>query len=86
VSDRPTLVRPPLWPAYLATYTFMVGGWSASIAVPLHVVALGGSLAEAGLIAAVRFGLQAFLQLRSVPSPTRGAPDGSCLSRRSGTR
>ena len=53
----------PLWPAYLATYLFMVGGWAASIAVPLHVVALGGSLSEAGVIAAIRFGLQAFLQL-----------------------
>jgi MFS family permease len=42
---------------------FMVGGWAAAIAVPLHVVALGGTLAEAGLIAAIRFGLQAFLQL-----------------------
>lgn len=41
----------------------MVGGWAASIAVPLHVVALGGSLAEAGLLASIRFGLQAFLQL-----------------------
>ena len=55
--------RPPLWPAYLATYTFMVGGWAAAIAVPLHVVALGGTLVEAGLLASVRFGLQAFLQL-----------------------
>lgn len=55
--------RPPLWPAYLATYTFMVGGWAASIAVPLHVVLLGGTLAEAGLLASIRFGLQAFLQL-----------------------
>lgn len=55
--------RPPLWPAYLATYTFMVGGWAASIAVPLHVVLLGGTLAEAGLLASLRFGLQAFLQL-----------------------
>jgi MFS family permease len=52
-----------LWPAYLATYLFMVGGWAASIAVPLHVVALGGSLGQAGTIAAIRFGLQAFLQL-----------------------
>jgi len=55
--------RPPLWPAYLATYTFMVGGWAAAIAVPLHVVLLGGTLAEAGLLASIRFGLQAFLQL-----------------------
>jgi MFS family permease len=54
---------PPLWPAYLATYLFMVGGWAASIAVPLHVVLLGGSLAEAGLLASIRFGLQALLQL-----------------------
>ena len=59
-SERP---RPPLWPAYVATYTFMVGGWAASIAVPLHVVLLGGTLAEAGLLASIRFGLQAFLQL-----------------------
>lgn len=54
---------PPLWPAYLATYAFMVGGWAAAIAVPLHVVMLGGTLAEAGLLASLRFGLQAFLQL-----------------------
>lgn len=53
----------PLWPAYLATFTFMLGGWAAAIAVPLHVVALGGTLADAGILAAVRFGLQAFLQL-----------------------
>jgi MFS family permease len=63
VSARTPVARPPLWPAYLATYTFMVGGWAAAIAVPLHVVSLGGTLAEAGLIAAIRFGLQAFLQL-----------------------
>jgi MFS family permease len=63
VSAHTPAARPPLWPAYLATYTFMVGGWAAAIAVPLHVVALGGTLAEAGLIAAIRFGLQAFLQL-----------------------
>lgn len=55
--------RPPLWPAYLATYTFMASSWAASIAVPLHVVLLGGTLAEAGLLASIRFGLQAFLQL-----------------------
>ncbi|HET7646623.1 MAG TPA: MFS transporter [Candidatus Limnocylindria bacterium] len=55
--------RPALWPAYLATFTFMLGGWATSIAVPLNVVLLGGSLAEAGVLAAIRFGLQAFLQL-----------------------
>lgn len=55
--------RPPLWPAYLATFTFMLGSWATSIAVPLNVVLLGGSLAEAGVLAALRFGLQAFLQL-----------------------
>ena len=58
-----TVALPPLWPAYLATYAFMVGGWAAAIAVPLHVVLLGGSLVEAGLLASIRFGLQAFLQL-----------------------
>ena len=55
--------RLPLWPAYLATYTFMLGQWAAGIAVPLQVQLLGGSLADAGLLASVRFGLQAFLQL-----------------------
>lgn len=55
--------RPPLWPAYLATFTFMLGSWATSIAVPLNLLLLGGSLAEAGVLAALRFGLQAFLQL-----------------------
>jgi DHA1 family multidrug resistance protein-like MFS transporter len=55
--------RPPLWPAYLATFAFWVGTWAAFIAMPLHVVALGGTAAEAGLLAAIRAGLQAFLQL-----------------------
>jgi len=55
--------RQPLWPAYAATYTFMLGQWASGIAVPLHVQLLGGSLADAGLLASVRFGLQAFLQL-----------------------
>ncbi len=59
----PTPPRPRLWPAYLATYTFMTGSWAAAIAVPLHVILLGGSLAEAGALAAIRFGLSAFLQL-----------------------
>ncbi len=55
--------RQPLWPAYVATYTFMLGQWASGVAVPLHVELLGGSLADAGLLASVRFGLQAFLQL-----------------------
>ena len=55
--------HPPLWPAYVATYTFMLGQWASGVAVPLHVELLGGSLADAGLLASVRFGLQAFLQL-----------------------
>lgn len=55
--------RQPLWPAYVATYTFMLGQWAAGVAVPLQVQLLGGSLADAGLLASVRFGLQAFLQL-----------------------
>ena len=63
MSQEPRWRPAPLWPAYVATYTFMVGGWAASIAVPLHVVLLGGTLAEAGLLASIRFGLQAFLQL-----------------------
>jgi MFS family permease len=55
--------RPALWPAYLATYLFMVGQWASGVAVPLHVGLLGGSFAVAGSIAAVRFGLGALFQL-----------------------
>lgn len=55
--------RTPLWPAYLATNTFMLGQWASGVAVPLHVQLLGGSVTDAGLLAAIRFGLQAFLQL-----------------------
>ncbi|MCV0404193.1 MAG: MFS transporter [Chloroflexi bacterium] len=53
----------PLWPAYVATFTFMLGQWASGVAVPLQVGLLGGSLADAGLLASVRFGLQAFFQL-----------------------
>ncbi|HEX6129716.1 MAG TPA: MFS transporter [Candidatus Limnocylindria bacterium] len=52
-----------LWPAYLASFTFMLGQWSCGVAVPLLVVAQGGSLGEAGLIAAIRFGLGAVFSL-----------------------
>jgi MFS family permease len=55
--------RPPLWPAYLATFTFMLSAWVAALGVPLHVVELGGTLADAGILASIRFGLQALLQL-----------------------
>lgn len=55
--------RPPLWPIYLATFAFWVGGWAAFIAMPLHVVELGGTATEAGVLAAIRAALQAFLQL-----------------------
>lgn len=54
---------PALWPAYFATFTLALGVWAAGIAVPLQVQQLGGSAAEAGLIAALRFGLAAFLSL-----------------------
>lgn len=53
----------PLWPAYLASFTFMLGQWASGIAVPLLVVSLGGTLAEAGLIVAIRFGLAAIFSL-----------------------
>jgi MFS family permease len=53
----------PLWPAYLATFTFTLGQWASGIAIPLHVQSLGGSLTEAGTIAAVRFGLGALFSL-----------------------
>lgn len=55
--------RAPLWPAYVATYTFMLGQWASGLAVPLNVELLGGTLADVGLLGSVRFGLQAFLQL-----------------------
>jgi len=54
---------PPLWPAYVATYLFMVGQWASGVAVPLQVGLLGGSIGVAGTIAAIRFGLGALLQL-----------------------
>jgi MFS family permease len=53
----------PLWPAYLATFTFTLGQWASGVAIPLHVQSLGGSLTEAGTIAAVRFGLGAIFSL-----------------------
>jgi len=53
----------PLWPAYLATFTFTLGQWASGIAIPLHVQSLGGSLTEAGTIAAIRFGLGALFSL-----------------------
>lgn len=53
----------PLWPAYLASFTFMLGQWASGVAMPLLVVALGGSLADAGIIAAIRFGLGAIFSL-----------------------
>ena len=53
----------PLWPAYLATFTFTLGQWASGVAIPLHVDSLGGSLTEAGTIAAIRFGLGAVFSL-----------------------
>ena len=53
----------PLWPAYLATFTFTLGQWASGVAIPLHVQSLGGSLTEAGSIAAIRFGLGALFSL-----------------------
>ncbi len=53
----------PLWPAYLASFTFMLGQWASGVAMPLLVISLGGSLAEAGIIAAIRFGLGALFSL-----------------------
>jgi MFS family permease len=53
----------PLWPAYLAMFTFTLGQWAAGVAIPLHVQSLGGSLTEAGTIAAIRFGLGALFSL-----------------------
>lgn len=53
----------PLWPAYLATFTFTLGQWASGVAIPLQVQSLGGSLTEAGTIAAIRFGLGAVFSL-----------------------
>ena len=60
---RPTRIGVRLWPAYAATFLLALGQWAARIAVPLQVQQLGGSLADAGLIAALRFGLVAVLAL-----------------------
>ncbi|HET7083048.1 MAG TPA: MFS transporter [Candidatus Limnocylindria bacterium] len=53
----------PLWPAYLATFTFTLGQWASGVAIPLQVESLGGSLTEAGTITAIRFGLGAVFSL-----------------------
>ena len=63
MTGRSRSGRPALWPAYFATFTLALGVWAAGIAVPLQVLDLGGSPAEAGVIAALRFGLAAFLSL-----------------------
>jgi MFS family permease len=53
----------PLWPAYLASFAFMLGQWSCGVAVPLLVAALGGSLAEAGVVVGIRFAVGAVFSL-----------------------
>ena len=53
----------PLWPAYLAAFAFMLGQWACGVAVPLLVVALGGSLAEAGVVIGIRFAVGAVFSL-----------------------
>jgi MFS family permease len=55
--------RAALWPAYVATFTFMLGQWIAFLAVPLLVGQLGGGATEAGAIIAARAILQAFVSL-----------------------
>jgi len=44
-------------------FTFTLGQWASGVAIPLHVQSLGGSLTEAGTIAAIRFGLGAIFSL-----------------------
>jgi MFS family permease len=44
-------------------FTFTLGQWASGVAIPLHVQVLGGSLTEAGTIAAIRFGLGAIFSL-----------------------
>jgi MFS family permease len=44
-------------------FTFTLGQWASGVAIPLHVQSLGGSLTEAGTIAAIRFGLGAVFSL-----------------------
>lgn len=44
-------------------FTFTLGQWASGVAIPLHVHSLGGSLTEAGTIAAIRFGLGAIFSL-----------------------
>jgi len=63
VSDPHRHRSGPLWPAYLASFTFMLGQWASGVAMPLLVVSLGGTLADAGIIAAIRFGLGALFSL-----------------------
>jgi MFS family permease len=44
-------------------FTFTLGQRASGVAIPLHVQSLGGSLTEAGTIAAIRFGLGAIFSL-----------------------
>lgn len=55
--------RPAIWPAYISTFTFMLGQWIAFLAIPLLVGQLGGGAAEAGAVIAARSILQAFVSL-----------------------
>ena len=55
--------RAPLWPAYVAALATVLGVSAAGVAVPLHVDRLGGTVADAGVIAAIRFGLGTFFSL-----------------------
>ena len=56
-------VRVPLWPAYVTGFVAVLGFSAAGVAVPLHIDRLGGSATDAGIIAAIRYGIGVFFSL-----------------------
>ena len=63
VTARPAERPAPLWPAYVAAIATVLGTSAAGVAVPLHIENLGGTATDAGVVAAIRFGIGTFFSL-----------------------
>ena len=62
-AARPAERPAPLWPAYVAALATLLGVSAAGVAVPLHIERLGGTATDAGVVAAIRFGIGTFFSL-----------------------
>ena len=62
-AARPAERPAPLWPAYVAAFATVLGVSAAGVAVPLHIERLGGTATDAGVVAAIRFGIGTFFSL-----------------------